>query len=1057
MWAVTGVLLLSAGLTAAPSSAVAHQTRYVQFDSFSAENGLSQNTVRCILQDQRGFLWFGTDDGLDRFDGYRFRVYRQQPDIPAGLPHNRITALLEDRAGRFWVGTMDGLFRFDPDSGHFSPAKAEVVLPTRERLVVHRLCESRREPGVLWVGTSHGLFRMDPEAWRCRPFPDPAEPSGPRAPDPVLALAETPDGRLWIGREGRGLSWLNPATGRAAPVALAPPAGGESKDQSVHDLVCAPDGSLWIGGPVGLDILDPSHDSIRHAYISNFHGIHALCAEPDGSLWLGTRGHGLDLYVPRRAFVEHRDLLEQRPYETIGIILSLCRDRSGNLWIGTSGGGIRKLSRTARRFLLFTAKAEDSLKLPFPNLRAVLEDSAGRLWIGGSYGLACADEPGREIPWFHRAPPGGSALFQEPVQALSEDPAHPGTVLWIGTAQSGLWRLDVARGQATPFLHHPDSRLRLQAASIYSLAWDKNGVLWIGTSAGLYTRRPSTGEFAPVALQGIEAVEPADLSVAALLVDRSGSVWVGTEYLGLVRLAQRPSQPPVLTHFSSAAEGPNKLTDNRITSLLEDRTGTLWVGTIGGGLNRFDRETGAFNSFTTHDGLPDNMINSLVEDAEGQIWVSTRRDLAVFRPGPAELSFRNYTAADGLQENRFSENSGSRGRGGWLYFGGLSGLTAFRPASLRPNPLPPPVEVTDFKLFNRSVGSLHSLLSRGAITLDYQDAQFSIEFTALDFTEPAMNLYAYRLQGLEPRWIYTDASHRTAAFYKPDPGEYVFQVRAANSDGVWNEAGWSIPVVIRPPYYRSAWFLSLVALGILGVTGAAFGWTVRQYRKKSAERLEMVNTMVEISETERQRIGLELHDNLSHDLVSIAVQCRLLAKRNPDLAPETTAIEEKIKEAIQQTRSIARGLFPLALAENGLPAMIDEIQYMIRRDYQIACAADVDPEIQIEDLRVAAHLYYIAREAMLNAARHSGTDRLTVGLRTTEDTICLTVRDYGRGAGSEHPGPKGMGLKIMEYRARLIGGHFEIRQHPDGGTEVACTVPWSEIHARSAGHGQQED
>ena len=534
---------------------------------------------------------------------------------------------------------------------------------------------------------------------------------------------------------------------------------------------------------------------------------------------------------------------------------------------------------------------------------------------------------------------------------------------------------------------------------------------------------------------------PAGPSISSILADRSNSVWIGTHDQGLFRLDQAAGGPPRVTYFAASIDDPSSLSDDRITSIFEDRQGTLWIGTFGGGLNRFNKGAGTFTRFTTHDGLPNNVINGIAEDDEGKIWLATRQGFSSFQPGSPpgnvpELHLRGRIAGKSVQRRRVQPRPERL-----ALLGGLSGLTALRPGLIRPNPQPPTVEVTDFKLFNKSVDRARLILGGESIRLDYSDAQFAFEFTALDFSDPQKNQFAYRLMGLESRWTYTDAAHRKAVFYKPEPGEYMFELRAANSDGTWNETGWAIPVVINPPYYRSPWFLGLAGLGILVLAGIVARSQFLRSRRKEAGRLEMVNTMVEISETERQRIGLELHDNLSHDLVAIAVQCRLLAKRNPDLSPETGVIEEKIKEAIQQTRSIARGLFPLALAQNGLPAMLDEIRYMVERDYQIPCEAGLDQEIQVGDLRVATHLYYIAREAMLNAARHSGTDRLFIGLRRIQHTIVLVVRDYGRGAQAAQPGAAGMGLKIMEYRAQLIGGHFEIRQPPDGGTEIVCSAP----------------
>jgi ligand-binding sensor domain-containing protein/signal transduction histidine kinase len=1035
-------LLLASWLPAAEGPlTVPHQVRFVYFREFTTEEGLSQNTVRCILQDRRGFLWFGTDDGLNRFDGYRFRVIRNQPDIPAGLPHNRIRALFEDAAGGLWVGTMNGLYRLDRSSGRLVSVSLDGSRSGRADPAIHSFLESSREIGILWIGTSDGLYRLDTRTGKVQPFVSPLEDPDEPASREVNSLTETPDGRLWASAGG-GVGWLDRTTGRFTRVESGPGHNGSLSSEAVTILACNRAGSLCLGSAAGLDLMDPRSGTIRQlhsAKLRSIAGVTALCTDSNGGLWIGTKAHGLARLTPDGTFVEYRYSVEQRPRESIGIVLSLYQDRNGNIWIGTNGGGVRRLNRHALNFSLIMASPEGSEGLPFDNVRTVLPDRRGRLWVGGFCGLSCCDRPGSAVLHFRPVAWIGPRSSGVCIHAITEDPRAKDTVLWIGTEGEGLWRYDTETGVAVSMLDAADPRRRLPAPSIFTMSWEADDVLWIGTSHGLFKYLRASRIFKPVKLEEPDRNEPAEINIEAVRVDRFRSVWVGTEDRGIFRLDQPPGEPPRIQHYSNHLDEPTSLSDNRINVLFEDRSGIFWVGTFGGGLNRFDRERDSFTRFTTHDGLPDNVIEGILEDSAGRLWVSSRSSLTCAKSIEDQPEFRNFGAPDGLPTNPFNDDACASSGDGRFFFGGLSGLTTFKPEAIRPDPLPPPVVLTGLRVFDRESELLESRSPGTPLVFRYGDSPVSFEFAALDFSATRRNQYAYRLEGLDSRWNYCDAAHRTATFHNLEPGDYVFQVRAANSDGVWNESGLSIPVVITPPLWRRGWFVGLSTLALLGLASIVPLYLIGRYRRKAADRLEMAQTLVDVSETERQRIGLELHDNLSHDLLDVAVQLRLLARSQPDREESLRSVEDKVKAAIQQTRRIARGVFPLALAANGLPAMLEEIQYMVEQDYQIPCEAHLDPAIRIEDLRVASHLYYIAREALLNAARHSGTDRLVLGLQAEGDSIVLRVRDFGVGLPAASTMP-GLGLKIMEHRAQLIGATFSMGPAAGGGAEIVCRL-----------------
>ena len=473
---------------------VPHYVRYDQLEVFTSESGLSQNTVRCILQDRKGFLWFGTDDGLNRFDGYQFRVFRQRPDIPVGLPHNRVTALHEDPSGQLWVGTMDGLFRFDPNTARYIPAALGSLRSTEDGVAIRRIHESPREPGVLWIGTSRGLHQLELQTGQAREFPLAPDAAARHDLKSVSALAETPDGRLWVGIAGGGLRWLDRTTGRFTPSLPEHDTGAHPVVRSITDLACSRDGNLLIGSSAGLEILDPATGAVRSAFLAESHYIEVLSESPDGQVWMGTEEHGLDQYIPHTAFIEHRNCFERRAHDTMGMILSLCRDRSGNLWIGTRSGGIFKLSRHAQDFLIYTAEPEDSFILPFSNVQSILQDARGRLWVGGYCGWPVPVTQPTRCAGFTPSPSRVSARGETASRPSAKIPRTPGRC--CGSA----WSMPDFAGSMSPREKYP------QAGAIPAQTGrlDPNPSMpWGGTKAGVCGSAPARASMSATHPRGL--------------------------------------------------------------------------------------------------------------------------------------------------------------------------------------------------------------------------------------------------------------------------------------------------------------------------------------------------------------------------------------------------------------------------------------------------------------------------------------------------------------------------------------------------------------------------
>lgn len=801
------------------------------FDRVSLEQGLSQSIVEAIAQDQKGFLWFATEDGLNRYDGYRFTVFRNIPGDATSLSHSDVKTLCLARDGAVWIGLFQaGLNRFDPTTETVTRWAHDPSDPSSlAAATVRALLEA--PDGTVFAGTEGGgLDRVDPRTGRVTHLP--AGPGGLPHAD-VRALADSRDGAIWIGTNGGGLVRLDLASGRiesfrhdaANPASLA--------HDAVRALLVDRGGTLWIatyGG--GLDSFDArTRTFIHHRHDAGDRGslagnqVRALYEDHVGALWVGTDGAGLDRRDPstgvfthyRNAPLDPRSLASDR-------VWSLHEDRSRVLWAGTYGGGLSKLDLARKPFRTFRNLPGNPDSLG-QNIVWSLFEHEGVLWIGtDSGGLDRFDRASGHWTHFRHDPNDPTSLSHDTVRVVFID--RDGT-LWVATNGGGLNRMDERTGRFTRMRHNPADPGSLAHDEIRSIMQARDGALWIGTYGGGIDRLDVASGV--IVHHRNDPKNPASLSndfVRMAVEDRDGGIWVGTHGGGLDRLD--PSTGTFERWQNDPSDG-GSLSNNFVMALLITGDGTLWVGTFGGGLNRLDRATGRFTRFRARDGLSSDSIYAMLEDDEGRIWLSTTHGLTRFDPRRGECG--TYDARDGLQSNEFNGGSGHRTTSGELFFGGISGFNAFFPAEIRTNPEPPAVAITEVSLFNRPLraGTVRNgrvLLPWAApyaetLLLAHDESVFSIEFAALHFSAPQKNRYAYRMEGFRPDWIPADASQRVATFTGLPPGNYVFQVRAANCDGVWNDDGARLAIRLEPPFWATWWFRGGASLLLVG---AAFAW-----------------------------------------------------------------------------------------------------------------------------------------------------------------------------------------------------------------------------------------
>lgn len=825
------VLLIGVAAAALPKHGQAESV--TAFERISLQQGLSQSIIEGILQDRKGFLWFATEDGLNRYDGYRFRVFRQVAGDTGSLSHNEVKALFEDRTGSIWAGTFGGgLDRFDPATGRFTRYRHDPRDPASLGADIVR-CVSEDRAGTLWIGTQGGgLDRMDRRTGTFTHLRhDPGDP-GSLSHDDVRAIHEDRSGVLWVGTYGGGLNRFDPKTGTFTRFRSDP----KNPHSLSHDIVTClyedAGGTLWVGTyGGGLNALGRAGSGfVRHRTSATLPGalrsdrVMAVSEDHAGTLWVATDGGGLAAFNRTAGtFTTYRN----EPVEPLSIsadrVWSVLEDRSNVLWVGTYGGGLNKLDVGRKRFRHFRNEPGNPDSLSHNIVWSIHEDGDGNLWIGtDSGGLNLFERRTGRVRHFRHDPKDPSSLAHDAVRVIFEDRSGP---LWIGTNGGGLDRLDGKSGRFTHYRHDASDPGSLSHDELRTIYEDRAGELWIGTYGGGLDRLDrATGRFVHHRHRQEDPESLGSDFVRSVLEDSKGVFWVGTHGGGLNRLDRATGR---FTAYRNDPADPGSLSNDYVMNVGEDRSGTLWVATFGGGLNRFDRQAGRFRRFTESDGLASDSLYGFLEDEQGRLWISSTRGLSCFDPG--SLNVHNYDARDGLQSNEFNGGSFFRSAKGEMFFGGINGFNAFFPAEIGANPRVPPVAITDIQLFNRSVrvGEARRggpLLTRpieatDAIELYWKENVVTLEFAALHFAAPEKNRYAYRLEGFDSAWISARADRRSATFTGLAPGRYVFQVKGANPDGVWNETGASLRITVLPPFWATWWFR---IAGTLVLGGLAF-------------------------------------------------------------------------------------------------------------------------------------------------------------------------------------------------------------------------------------------
>ena len=805
----------------------------IRFTRLSTDEGLSQTRVLQIVQDDQGFMWFGSQYGLNRYDGYKFKIFKHEPGRTNSLSGVFISSLFKDRSGSLWIGCGEFLDKFDPLTETFTHYHIDTNDAQGETVPVTHI--SQDHIGMLWLSTLRGLFRFDPSTGQTiRYRHDPNNPVS-LSSDEVKQTGEDRSGTFWVG-SSEGLDAFDRDTGK---VTLHVPLH-ERGEMSFYEDRC---GVFWIAHVTGdgLAVFDRETNTLTHYSFNGGHfsdalptGVMAMFEDRDGTLWFATLGNGLLKFDRNgRKFIRYRHDPTNPDSLAQDDVAALFQDREGNIWAGLHMMAPNRFATRPPLFEKFKNEPGNPNSLSGTMVNGIYEDRQGILWIASIDALNRVDRNTGQYTFYRTARPGVSP---RPTSIIEDRTGF----LWFGSDAHGLTRFDPKTGLFKTFRHNPADPFSVSSDRVVRLLIDHAGTLWATTFDGLNRCDRETSHFT--------VYKPDKRSSAQIDIDvkedRQGALWIGTDSSGLQRFDPATGQFTVYKHN---ANEPTSLSNNRVNSVQFDHSGAMWVGTQDG-LGKFDPKTGRFKSYYEPDGLSGNVVSCILQDERGNLWMSTNNGLSVF--DPLKETFKNYSAADGLPGADLTGwGACFKSSSGEMFFGGFSGGIAFHPDKVVDSPYVPPVVLTDFRLFDHSVTvGTGSPLSKSigytnALSLSHDQNIFSLEFSALSYFNSATNRYRYKLDGLDHQWHEVGSNQRLVTYTTLPAAMYTFRVQGATSRGDWSEPGLELAVKILPPWWNTWWFRAVCVAASVTLLGGFYRWRIQQLQRQEKHLRDVVETI----------------------------------------------------------------------------------------------------------------------------------------------------------------------------------------------------------------------
>jgi ligand-binding sensor domain-containing protein/signal transduction histidine kinase len=1029
---------------------------YASFENIIFEQLAPIVIPNCVLQDSNGFIWIGAQEGLLRYDGYSYKRYTQIPFDSTSLSNNWVMAIKEDKKGNLWIGTVGGgLNYFDQKTEKFtrhmySINKSNTISSNNIYSILIN------DDGSLWLGTqNHGLIYMSFDSsgktcyknYNLDSEPKPQPRSGENF---ILDLHKDQKGNIWIGTITGGLKSLDVETGQITHFKHDPNNLASLSSNTVSSICEDDSGNLWIGTGShiweygkGLNRLNPNTGQFTHykhdpddpsSICSN--NITSLLIDQKGVLWIGTVHNYLNsipiselLSGKKSHFTHHSNLDWSR-------INSIYEDRLGNIWIAFFGRLMLKYNRQQNPFIWYRY-IKGNLNSLRSSAGMVQSDQSGNIWFGGTGGALDRYDPktGQFTHYFHH-PAKPSGLNSDRVTSICEDKYG---FYWIGT-DNGLNRLNPKTGVFDHIQENLKNPYGLKSNLVTEVLARQSGNLWIASVAsGLQLYDIEEDRFYHFDLDS-NSIE--DEGINGIYEDNSGTLWNQTLNYGFYALKIKDHQIASVKHYIHDPNDRYSLSYNQISDLIRPQiidTTALWVAT-GNGLNRLDLNTDRFTHFYIEDGLPSNNILKVLEDDEGNIWCACAIGIAVYDIKTGKI--RSYDKGDGLPYTEFCSRSQSacKTSDGQLIFGAEYGAIGFYPEQLKHNLHIPPIRFTDFKIFHKSVQLDIAIQFKKEIVLTHDQNMFSFEFSALDFTNPKKNQFAYKMEELYDDWVQLN-HQRTVSFTNLDPGKYIFRVKGSNNHGIWNEEGASIRIIIDPPFWQTTWFRIFSALLILSVLVLIVRYLATRKLKQRLQKLEYQRKL----DNERERISKDMHDEVGSSLTHIAILSEVAKKQ---IAGESNG-KNQIENIAQISREVVDNIGEIIWAINPSNDSLENLISYIRQcashffdDASVNCVFDIPKEIPEVSLSAEfrRNIFLVIKEATTNILKHAGATEVLFQIELIKNQMKVKIEDNGRGFHPKDCSKFCNGLNNMKHRIGQLGGSWDIQSAVSEGTKVMVSV-----------------
>jgi signal transduction histidine kinase/ligand-binding sensor domain-containing protein len=1056
------------------ASNVNAQPKRLQFMKLTPDNGLSSSIISAILQDKRGFIWVGTSNGLNRYDGYNFVVYKNNPSDSASLPDNVVKTIFEDHDKQLFIGTETSLCLYDRGKNRFLNYMSEKSSPLRGvDCGISKIIEDSL--GNLWLATDCGVVYFDRSKNQITRFThNPDDPESLSNNDVVELLLDKFN-RLWVTTR-KGLNLFQPVKGNFKHFTRVQNDQEDLSNTIFTNIAEDKDGNIWFGSDEGLFCLKnyPAAEDkglIHYRYDSrdnnslSINQISALYVDVDGNLWIGTENGGINLFDSdnQRFWHFRRDDYDSQSLNNESIE-AIYQDKTGNLWFGTYTGGLNIAVKDRDAIICYQKLPGAPFSLSHNTVMCFLEDHDGHTWLGtDGGGLNLFNIQTNHFSSFTLE---NSNLISNSLLCLLEDSRNQ---IWIGAWAGGLVHFDPESGS---FKSLTSKNSSIQDNNIYAVEEGFSNDLWLGSlEHGLIHYQIGENTFTAYTPDNSGA---GDRMVIKIVKYSKGRLLIGTAQNFQIF---SPSQNKFTT-FEYDRNNKNSLSYPRVTDILAENDTCIWIGTPDG-LNRFNPVTLSFVRYYKNDGLPDSFIKGLVLDNSGVLWVTTNGGVCRFDYRHSE--FKNFVRADGLQSNEFSDRSVLKMKNGALLMGGTKGFNIIYPEKIRENKAIPEVVITDFKLFNKSVkpADIGSPLSQNitetkSLTLSHKQSMVTFAYAVLDFSAPSKNKYAYKMENFDRDWIYPD-SKIDATYTNLSPGNYIFHVKGSNDDGLWNETGTSINITILPPWWSTWWFRFLIFATVILMFTAILFLRVRMLKNQKL----LLEKTVEIKTSELKQLNAskdKFFSIIAHDLKNpfntIIGFSELLCNGMESEHPETTTeFAHLIQTSAIQTLRLLENLLDWANSQQGKirfnpePVSINDlIQNELDMLKDMAKAKNIELKYLLTDnFKVTADknmIMTVLRNLISNAIKFTNRNgNVEVTVVTKNNDVCISVSDTGIGMtgetmeklfridsdlstrGTENEKGTGIGLFLCKEFVEKHNGRIWVESKPGKGSVFRFTIP----------------